>query len=81
MQFLRFAVVSALTLGVTAAPHPINHVVHERRESVPKAWVKRSRMEPTASLPVRIGMTQSNMDNAHELLMEVYVPPCTIKMD
>ena len=60
-----------LAAGVAAAPRPTNHVLHERRDDVPKAWVKRARIDASAILPVRIGMVQSNLDKGHDLLMEV----------
>lgn len=71
MQFLQFAVLGALAAEVAAVPFPASHVLHERRKYAPKAWVKRHRVDGSAALPVRIGMTQSNLDKGHDLLMEV----------
>lgn len=71
MRFLTLSVFSALAALAAAIPHPANHVVHERRDAVPKAWLKRDRLDAGIELPVRIGMTQSNLDKGHELLMEV----------
>jgi tripeptidyl-peptidase-1 len=44
-----------------------NHVVHEHRDYVPKSWIKKGRLDGAAELPVRIGMTQSNLDKGHDL--------------
>lgn len=61
----------ALAAGVLAAPAPINYVVHERREVMPRSWSEGIRLHGKTVLPIRIGLTQSNLDRAHELLMEV----------
>lgn len=71
MQFLQFALFGALAAEVAAVPFPAPHVLHERRSNAPKAWVKRSRVEGSSVLPVRIGMIQSNLDRGHDLLMDV----------
>ena len=70
LTFLGVFIASAL-----AAPAPtVRHVVHERRERMPRVWVKRSKVSPEIKLPMRVGLTQSNLDRGHDLLMEVYVP-------
>ena len=71
MYFTKLAVVGALAAQALAAPFQATHVLHERREHVPKAWTKRDRIDAAAELPVRIGMIQSNLDKGHDLLMEV----------
>lgn len=71
MHFLNLAVVGALAVGVASVPFPASHVVHERRDYVPKAWMKRDRLDAAAKLPVRIGMTQQNLNKGYDLLMEV----------
>ena len=69
---------SALLLGALAAaavaiPAPHNYVLHERRDVLPTSWSEGERIYRKASLPMRIGLTQSNLDRGHDLLMEVYV--------
>lgn len=71
MHFLNFVLLSGLAARAAAVPFPANHVVHERRENVPKAWVKRDRLDAAAIVPVRIGMKQSNLEKGHDFLMEV----------
>lgn len=53
---------------------PTSHLErHERRDVVPTSWREGKRLAGSASLPVRIGLTQSNLDHGHNLLMELYV--------
>ncbi|KAL8637835.1 MAG: hypothetical protein Q9228_004943 [Teloschistes exilis] len=74
MHLLRYLVPSAIAYLATAAPAPVNHVLHEKRESAPRAWAKRDRVNPTIVLPVRIGLTQNNLENGPSLLDEVSNP-------
>jgi tripeptidyl-peptidase-1 len=71
MLLQQIGLISALALGVIALPAPESHVVHERRDFRSHAWVKRDRIDSSIVIPVRIGMTQSNLENGHDLLMEV----------
>ncbi|TVY45378.1 Tripeptidyl-peptidase [Lachnellula subtilissima] len=71
MQFLQSVLFGVLAVEVAAVPFPSSHVLHERRIGAPKAWIKRDRVAESALLPVRIGMTQSNLDKGHDLLMDV----------
>jgi tripeptidyl-peptidase-1 len=71
MHFFALSILGALATQAAAVPHAANHVVHERRDAIPKSWIKRDRIDANVELPVRIGMTQSNLDKGHELLMEV----------
>lgn len=71
MRFHLLAVVGTLAVSVIAAPAPSSHVVHERRDHVPYDWVKWEKLNGRVKLPVRIGLTQSNLDRGHDLLMEV----------
>jgi len=61
---------------VLAAPASSSHnyVVHERRDALPASWSEERRLDRSASLPMRIGLTQSNLDRGHDLLMEVSHP-------
>jgi tripeptidyl-peptidase-1 len=54
-----------------AVPAPIKHVLHEKRERHGLDWVKGDRVEGDAVLPVRIGLTQNNLGNGYEYLMDV----------
>lgn len=70
MHLTTFTLIGALAAVASAAPLAAD-TVHERRDYVPSAWTKRDRLDSTAVLPVRIGLTQSNLDRGYELLMEV----------
>lgn len=50
------------------------HVVHERAVST-SDWVKLGNINPDGLLPVRIGLTQQNLGQGHDLLMERYGRP------
>ena len=62
---------SAIAITATAAPTSSSYVVHEKRQSEPLNWRRYSRVDPSLVLPVRIGLTQSNLENGPALLDEV----------
>ena len=64
----------ALGTSITARPAPSTHVLHEKRQSLHPRWEKRDRVYSNALLPMRIALTQSNLDNAHQHLMDVSDP-------
>ena len=66
------ALTAVLAALATAAPAvPATHVLHEKRDAPARKWVKRSLVDRSTTLPMRIGMTQRNLDIGDELLMEV----------
>jgi tripeptidyl-peptidase-1 len=72
MRFHSLAAIAAFASATFAAP-TINfqrHVLHERR-APSKNWIKSDRVHSDVKLPMRIGLVQSNLDNGHELLMQV----------
>ncbi|KAI9711500.1 MAG: hypothetical protein M1820_002063 [Bogoriella megaspora] len=71
MKFCSLAAAAALATSVQCAVLNVPHVVHEKREVPTRHWTKRSTLEKDAVLPMRIGMTQSNLDRGDELLMEI----------
>jgi tripeptidyl-peptidase-1 len=55
-----------------AIPNPgSNLVLHEKRHAPPTRWIKRDRIPRSAILPVRIGLTQNNLEKGHDFLMDV----------
>jgi tripeptidyl-peptidase-1 len=58
--------------AVIARPAPHEYVVHERRDYIPNSWIQSKKLDGSTTLPVRIGLTQSNLDRGHDLLMEMY---------
>jgi tripeptidyl-peptidase I len=49
-------------------------VIHEHHEKVHlEGWVEREHADPSALLPMRIGLKQSNIQKGHDLLMDMFV--------
>lgn len=63
----------ALLCGVVASPAS-THVLHEKRDRLPAGWAKSSKLSPRAVLPMRIALSQRNLDKAYEYLHEVSNP-------
>ncbi|KAL6299946.1 peptidase S8/S53 domain-containing protein [Sparassis latifolia] len=61
---------SALLVSASVSPR----VIHESRRSVPAGWRPVRRAEPSTVLPLRIGLSQSNLDNLEALLLDVSHP-------
>lgn len=69
MFVLRSAIVAAAVATlVSAAPSAFKHVVHEKRELEGKDWVKGARIDSDAIIPMRIGLTQTNLDKGYDYL-------------
>lgn len=67
-------VASALVTAVLASPLSQTNVVHEKRTALPHGWKRRDVLDRRAILPMRIALTQSNLDRGHEWLMDVSHP-------
>lgn len=67
----QLAIVAAIAALSNAAPTSVKHALHEKRQTPSLDWVKGARIESSAILPMRVGLTQSNLENGHDLLMEV----------
>nr|POF14132.1 aorsin [Quercus suber] len=73
MHFSLF--LSAALAGLAAsAPSANTHVLHEKRESHPIAWTKHSRAEGHLLLPVKIGLTQRNLEHGDRFLDDISDP-------
>ncbi|KAK4246003.1 peptidase S8/S53 domain-containing protein [Corynascus novoguineensis] len=54
---------------------PSSHTIHERHEARNiEGWVKRKLADAESTVPVRIGLKQSNVDAGHDLLMDISDP-------
>ena len=73
VTMLLFQLVVAVALAVvsSAAPAPSTHALHEKRDAPASDWVKGARIEGDAILPMRIGLTQTNLEKGYDFLMEV----------
>ena len=72
---MRSSLVPLLTLlaGAIAAPSPA-FVLHEKRYSLPSGWTRTNRVASHEVLPMRVGLSQSNLDKAEEYLLDVSDP-------
>jgi len=71
MRLSSLPVFFALAATTQGAALPSSHVVHERRTQPMQTWVKRDRLSPKAVLPMRVGLTQRNLERVDEYLMDV----------
>ncbi len=70
-MFVKISAVAAIAALVNAAPAPIKHVLHEERYSPSRDWRRGARIEKSAVIPMRIGLTQTNLEKGYDYLMEV----------
>ncbi|RFU73336.1 subtilisin [Trichoderma arundinaceum] len=70
------AAVAAVLFNLAASRvAPLDHIQHELRdEHFRSHWTKKSRIEGAVSVPVRVGLTQSNLDKGEALLMDISHP-------
>lgn len=77
MRLGTLLLVAATALTATATPlrpaRNSEHVEHERR-SLRTPWSKTSRLPRSHTIPLRIGLTQQNIDKADEFISEVADP-------
>lgn len=68
-------ILAALAGLATAAPSPrAGHVLHEKRAMEPTDWAQTRRLEAGRVLPLRVGLTQSNLHELEDMLMAVSHP-------
>lgn len=51
-----------------------SHVLHEKRDALPVAWTKHSRAPRDTVLPVRIGLTERNLEHSDRFLDDISDP-------
>ncbi|KAB8072615.1 peptidase S8/S53 domain-containing protein [Aspergillus leporis] len=69
----RLSLIHGLLLGLSTIS-TASLIVHERRDVTSSHWVRLSRVNPSDQHVVRIGLTQSSLEDAHGLLMDVSHP-------
>ena len=76
---MRFSsVFAAGALAALAVASPLaSYAVHEKRDAAPVGWSKREVLDRRAVLPMRIALTQRNLDKGYGLLEEVSHPSST----
>ncbi|KAJ2891253.1 hypothetical protein MKZ38_000692 [Zalerion maritima] len=73
-SFLAGIVAALVAVGAASPVSSTNHVVHEQRSHVRREWSRIDRLHQNAVLPVRIGLTQTNLHRAEEFMNEVSHP-------
>lgn len=68
---LFIALLTVLATLADAVPAPATHSLHEKRSSLPRLWARGDRVDRNAILPVRIGLSQQNMEDSYAHLMDV----------
>jgi tripeptidyl-peptidase-1 len=74
MFFFALLSTTLLVSRLVASPLTQHHVVHEKRHSHPAGWTRRAELSNSAILPMRIALTQSNLEKGHQWLMDVSHP-------
>lgn len=75
LQIMRVSSLLLLGLSGLSASSPLgSHVVHEKRHAAPVAWTKHSRAPKDTVLPVRIGLTQRNLEHSDRFLDDISDP-------
>ncbi|KAG9240127.1 Pro-kumamolisin, activation domain-containing protein [Calycina marina] len=75
MRFtLLVAQLASFAAVCNAAPTPTPYTIHEKRSGSPRKWSRGERVERDSILPVRIGLTQNNLDDGYHHLMDVSHP-------
>lgn len=75
LPILTAAATAAFATLSNALPTSANHVVHEKRsESSTWSAVRGAKPDGRITLPVRIGLTESNLHRGDNILMEVSDP-------
>jgi tripeptidyl-peptidase-1 len=67
---LAVALAAFVQLG-NAVPTRNSYALHEKRTVVPRLWNRGERVDREAVLPIRIGLTQNNLEIGEDLLMDV----------
>lgn len=71
MLYTSLTAVLALAGIVTASPAPDTHVLHEKRNAPDGLWSKGRRIDKDTYMPMRIGLTQSNLEKGHDYVVDM----------
>lgn len=73
---MKLLLLASLFLAAQAAiiTHPHATVLHEKRDLLPSGWTHAHRHDPSAIIPLKFALTQSNMHRLEEFLNEVSHP-------
>ena len=73
MRFSNVLAAGALVAAAVASPTD-HYAVHERRNAAPVGWASRGHVKRDAVLPMRIALSQRNLDKGYDHLMDVAHP-------
>jgi tripeptidyl-peptidase-1 len=70
---MKFSLVAAAGLLTLASCAPwTTYAVHEKRDVENRMWTPHDvKLDPRAALPLAISLTQQNLDNGYDFLMDV----------
>ncbi|KAL8744209.1 MAG: hypothetical protein Q9190_003516 [Brigantiaea leucoxantha] len=72
---MRLSLFSLTAFAAAALSLPsANHVLLEKRNRLPPGWRQHEKLEGSEVLPMKIALTQSNLDKAEEYLLDVSHP-------
>ncbi len=75
MKLSIWTTVGGLLAQTLAAPAPTSYVVHEKRDVETTKWTRSTiKLRRDAIIPMSIGLTQRNLENGYEYLMDVSDP-------
>lgn len=74
MLLPQFLVIVAFAVVSNGVPATFKHALHEKRDRPASNWIKTAKLEGSAILPMRIGLTQTNLEKGYDYLMEVSDP-------
>lgn len=70
-KHLIVAVAAALASFSIALPAPTSYVLHEKRDRPAHGYTRLERVGGSSIIPLRIGLSQSNLDKGYDHLMDV----------
>ena len=75
MKLSLLALACGLIAQASAAPAAVPHVVHEKRDLENTKWTRSDiKIRSNTVIPMSIGLTQRNLENGYEYLMDVSDP-------
>ena len=73
-MFIFFIAITFFVSTAIGVPAELRHVLHEKRATPPAGWTRGERLDGQRILPLRIALTQSNLDKIEEYLLDVSHP-------
>jgi tripeptidyl-peptidase-1 len=77
MKLSFFVALGGLAVMITAAPAPVSYTVHEKRDVLASSsqWEQKDvKLDRRTAIPMSIALTQRNLENGPDFLMDVSNP-------